>query len=177
MPFGKRTKGRPKLDKTTTKAFLKKMGTKTIIITALPNKQVAIRAPAVAPVVPRLTTGMTSALGPGGGVLGKRALTASPSPPPLGTAPPPRKRERLTHLTPEEKLNRRKLKNRIAAQTARDRKKQKMVGLEQTTTVLEQEMDAIQAENEALRAGFERLQKVRLPPLALPCLGAEWFCP
>ena len=43
---------------------------------------------------------------------------------------PVRKRANLDHLSPEEKLMRRKLKNRVAAQNARDKKRMKMEEME-----------------------------------------------
>ncbi|KAM4054153.1 X-box-binding protein 1 isoform 2-T2 [Anomaloglossus baeobatrachus] len=64
---------------------------------------------------------------------------------------PPRKRQRLTHLTPEEKALRRKLKNRVAAQTARDRKKARMSELEQQVLDLEMENEKLLIENKHLR--------------------------
>ena len=48
-----------------------------------------------------------------------------------------KKRQRLTHLSAEEKLQRRKLKNRVAAQSARDRKKARMEELEANLKTLQ----------------------------------------
>ncbi|XP_078740942.1 uncharacterized protein LOC144954294 [Lampetra fluviatilis] len=62
----------------------------------------------------------------------------------------PRKRQRLSHLSAEEKLMRRKLKNRVAAQTARDRKKARMGQLEEHVTQLEAQNLRLQQENEEL---------------------------
>lgn len=62
----------------------------------------------------------------------------------------PRKRRRLTHLTPEERMLRRKLKNRVAAQTARDRKKAKMETLEEQMARMEAENKRLMEENQAL---------------------------
>jgi len=65
--------------------------------------------------------------------------------------PQKRKRQRLTHLTAEEKLMRRKLKNRIAAQSARDRKKVKMDDLEMTCDKLKEENEKLKKENALLK--------------------------
>lgn len=76
----------------------------------------------------------------------------------------PRKRRRLTHLTPEEKMLRRKLKNRVAAQTARDRKKVQMTDLEYRVAQLEAENKRLAMENNALKAqsGSLTLENVAL---------------
>jgi X box-binding protein 1 len=70
-----------------------------------------------------------------------------------------RKRRRLTNLSPEEKLMRRKLKNRVAAQTARDRKKQRMSELEEALAQMEAENKKLQAENAGLKASTKTLSK------------------
>ncbi|MGH0191239.1 UNVERIFIED_CONTAM: hypothetical protein FKN15_058473 [Acipenser sinensis] len=75
-----------------------------------------------------------------------------------GSGQPLRKRQRLTHLSPEEKSLRRKLKNRVAAQTARDRKKAKMGELEQQVIELEIENDKLLIENQLLLEKAESLQ-------------------
>jgi X box-binding protein 1 len=63
----------------------------------------------------------------------------------------PRKRRRLTHLSPDEKMLRRKLKNRVAAQTARDRKKALMAELEEKVAQLEEENKLLRRQNVSLK--------------------------
>lgn len=62
------------------------------------------------------------------------------------------KKRRLDHLSWEEKVQRKKLKNRVAAQTSRDRKKAKMDDMEAT-------IDALKEENTALRTNFKSLER------------------
>ncbi|XP_053850219.1 LOW QUALITY PROTEIN: X-box-binding protein 1 [Vidua macroura] len=76
---------------------------------------------------------------------------ADPDIPGMETTQPARKRQRLTHLSPEEKALRRKLKNRVAAQSARDRKKARMTELEQQVVELEEENQKLLRENQLLR--------------------------
>ncbi|KAL1400862.1 hypothetical protein pipiens_007079 [Culex pipiens pipiens] len=83
------------------------------------------------------------------------------------------KKRRLDHLTWEEKLQRKKLKNRVAAQTSRDRKKAKMEDMEKTIQEqsdqiselqskcdsLAQEKDAIYGKYLDLEGRFEELKR------------------
>ncbi|VDK88282.1 unnamed protein product [Litomosoides sigmodontis] len=69
-----------------------------------------------------------------------------------------RKRERLNHLTAEEKQNRRKLKNRVAAQTARDRKKYRASKLEEAVRMLILENGKLREENKNLKKACEELK-------------------
>lgn len=72
---------------------------------------------------------------------------------------PTRKRQKLDHLTSEEKLLRRKMKNRAAAQNARDRKKAHMDELEIQVTELVRNSKKLAAENERLRKVNAEQQK------------------
>ncbi|XP_054713155.1 X-box-binding protein 1-like [Uloborus diversus] len=71
----------------------------------------------------------------------------------------PRKRQRLDHLSQEEKIMRRKMKNRVAAQTARDRKKARMVELEELVTQLEKEKKILALANTELQKQNLALEK------------------
>ncbi|XP_050091662.1 LOW QUALITY PROTEIN: uncharacterized protein LOC126575153 [Anopheles aquasalis] len=54
------------------------------------------------------------------------------------------KKRRLDHLTHEEKMQRKKLKNRVAAQTSRDRKKAKMEDMEKTIAEQSEQISALE---------------------------------
>lgn len=68
------------------------------------------------------------------------------------------KKRRLDHLTWEEKMQRKKLKNRVAAQTSRDRKKAKQEQMETAVQQLFNKNETLLAECERLKEANERLQ-------------------
>ncbi|XP_062999740.1 X-box-binding protein 1 isoform X1 [Elgaria multicarinata webbii] len=112
---------------------------------------------------------------PGPGAAPRLLLLPASSPPQpcQASTSPPRKRQRLAHLSPEEKALRRKLKNRVAAQSARDRKKARMGELERQAVEMEAQNQKLLAENRLLRERTHSLalenQELRLR-LGLPAL-------
>merc|ERR1711974_332653 len=70
---------------------------------------------------------------------------------------PVRKRANLDHLSPDEKLMRRKLKNRVAAQNARDKKRVRMEEMEGELQRLKDHAKALEKKNAELVAQNERL--------------------
>jgi len=71
---------------------------------------------------------------------------------------PARKRANLDHMTADERLMRRKLKNRVAAQTARDKKKAYIDELEAEVNQLKAEKLALAAENARLQTSVTSLR-------------------
>merc|ERR1711874_857248 len=59
----------------------------------------------------------------------------------------PRKRANLDHLSPEERMLRRKLKNRVAAQNARDKKKAQCEDMEKLINQMKEERRKLVEEN------------------------------
>jgi len=78
------------------------------------------------------------------------------------TGAPMRKRANLDHLSPDERLQRRKLKNRVAAQNARDKKKAQTEEMEKVIEQMRIEKQLLAAENARLLALTEQLQQENL---------------
>jgi len=101
-------------------------------------------------------------------VIGSKRPAPEPSPPTFDNdyikfetekdSQPVRKRANLDHLSPEERLMRRKLKNRVAAQTARDKKKQQTDEMEKLISDLQEEKLKLENDNNRLQATNTQLQ-------------------
>merc|ERR1711962_1979449 len=75
-----------------------------------------------------------------------------------GSNGPVRKRANLDHLSPEERMMRRKLKNRVAAQTARDKKKAATDSMEKQLADLKVQLEESLATTAKLMESNNQLQ-------------------
>lgn len=70
------------------------------------------------------------------------------------------RKRKLDHLSTEEKIQRKKLKNRVAAQTSRDRKKAKMEDMEHTIQTQSDEIDALKTTCSTLKKERDELKQM-----------------
>jgi hypothetical protein len=77
---------------------------------------------------------------------------------PVTKGTPGRKRK-LDHLSPDEKIQRKKLKNRVAAQTSRDRKKKLFDELERKLDQQARQMSALEKRCNQLQSKCEKLER------------------
>lgn len=71
----------------------------------------------------------------------------------------PGRKRKLDHLTVEEKIQRKKLKNRVAAQTSRDRKKKQMEEMSVKLERFEKEISNWESKYNQLKTKYEKLEK------------------
>lgn len=72
----------------------------------------------------------------------------------------PSRKRKLDHLTVEEKIQRKKLKNRVAAQTSRDRKKAKMEDMEHRIATQDREISKLRETCTTLRKERDDLKQM-----------------
>lgn len=69
------------------------------------------------------------------------------------------RKRKLDHLSYEQKVERKKLKNRVAAQTSRDRKKKQVEEMADTIEIQAKKIMSLEKENKQLHAKYDKLER------------------
>lgn len=69
------------------------------------------------------------------------------------------RKRKLDHLSYEEKVQRKKLKNRVAAQTSRDRKKRQVEDMAETIEKQAKKISSLERDNKLLQAKYDKLER------------------